>query len=107
MPPDDLEITSTEVKPLLEGNKILMLDVREPSEVASGIIPGAVHIPLGELPSRYQEIDASRPVVVYCAHGIRSFQGAYFLRTQGFEGTRSLSGGIVQWSHAGGALVRP
>ena len=107
MPPEDLEISIPELKPLLEGDKVQLVDVREDYEVRAGMIPGAVHIPLGQLPMRFQEIPEGKPVVVYCAHGIRSFQGAYFLRTQGFEDAKSLTGGIVHWDAQGGAIVRP
>lgn len=107
MPPQDLELSAAELTPLLEQQAIHLLDVRESFEVQHGIIPGAQHIPLGQLPNRHAEIQTSLPVVVYCAHGVRSFQGAYFLRSVGFEGAKSLSGGMAYWAGHGGAVVRP
>lgn len=107
MPPQDLELNAAELTPLLEAQTVRLVDVREHFEVQHGIIPGAQHIPLGQLPQRYSEIVMDKPVVVYCAHGVRSFQGAYFLRSVGFEGAKSLSGGMAYWAGYGGAVVRP
>ena len=107
MNPRDLELSTAALKPLLAQKAVRLLDVREGFEVAGGIIEGAVHIPLGQLPTQHQTLETDLPIVVYCAHGMRSLQGAYFLHTQGFEGVKSLTGGIVAWSRDGGAVVPP
>ncbi len=88
-----------------EGDGIVIIDVRESFEVASGIIEGARHIPLGALSARAHEIPRDKLIVVYCAHGIRSLQGAHFLRSQGLSEAKSLSGGIAAWSREGGEIV--
>jgi rhodanese-related sulfurtransferase len=76
----------------------VLLDVREPWEVAMAQIPGAVLMPMGEVPSRaYTELDPDAPIVVVCAHGQRSLSVAMWLRREGFEQAQSLAGGIEEW----------
>lgn len=101
----EFEISAPELLPLVTQEAVTLVDVRESFEVAAGVLPGAVHIPLGQLMMRADEISHEKPVVVYCAHGIRSLQGASLLLSQGFEGTRSLSGGIVAWMRQGGTTT--
>ena len=77
----------------------LLLDVREPWEAAAAPFPGAIRMPMGDVPSRaHQELDPDKPVVVVCHHGVRSLNVALWLRQQGFEHTQSLTGGIDHWS---------
>jgi hydroxyacylglutathione hydrolase len=61
-----------------------VVDVRNPGEVADGVIPNAIAIPVGQLPARVAELDPSRPTVVYCAGGYRSSVAASLLRHRGF-----------------------
>lgn len=75
-----------------------LLDVREAWEVALACIPGSVHVPLGELTRRLDEIDRSRPVVCVCHHGMRSLQVAVFLERNGFGPVSNLAGGIDAWA---------
>lgn len=74
-----------------------LLDVREPWEVELVALPGALPVPLGELESRLGEIDAARPVVVYCHHGIRSASARLLLADRGFTASH-LEGGIDAWA---------
>jgi adenylyltransferase/sulfurtransferase len=86
---------------------LLVLDVREPHETTSGVIPGAKLIPMREVPSAIGELrEAQKPIVVYCAHGVRSANVAIHLRDRGVD-ARTLTGGIGGWVSAGGELVRP
>ncbi len=73
------------------------LDVRQPKEYERGHIPGAVLIPLKELGGRLQELDRSRPIVVYCASGVRSSAAARILKGAGFEKVYNLKGGMKAW----------
>ena len=77
-----------------------LLDVREPAEHAIAALPGALLIPLGQLPARASELASWRAadVVVCCHHGIRSQHAIGFLQQAGFTRLRNLSGGIDQWS---------
>ena len=77
----------------------LLLDVREPWEYATANLPGAVLIPMGDVPSRaHQELDPDQPIVVLCHHGARSLSVTMWLREQGFDHVQSLAGGIDRWS---------
>jgi len=74
-----------------------IVDVRNPGEVAGGVIPGAINIPVGELPSRTGELDPSKPTVVYCAGGYRSSVAASLLRDRGFGDVSDILGGYGAW----------
>ncbi|MBX3098926.1 MAG: ThiF family adenylyltransferase [Salinibacterium sp.] len=74
-----------------------LLDVREPWEVDLVALPNAVHIPLGELDGRLDELDAQRPVIAYCHHGVRSATAREILLAHGFAATH-LEGGIDAWA---------
>jgi rhodanese-related sulfurtransferase len=80
------------------GERPVILDVREPEEIAIASFPGATHIPMGEIPSRLTELDPDQETVVVCHHGIRSAQVAMYLAQNGFEHVLNLSGGIDAWS---------
>lgn len=85
------------------SNKVehMLLDVREPEEYAMGHIPGAVNIPLSEVPDRVQEIPQEQVVVVVCAHGTRSVIGARMLVEAGHNGVYNLNGGTAEWQMRG------
>jgi adenylyltransferase/sulfurtransferase len=96
---NDLEISAIELKQRLDnGEKILLVDVREPWEHTQCRIEGAVLIPMGSIPANLQKLDVDEPVICYCHHGIRSFDVANWLRQQGVSSARSLAGGIERWS---------
>jgi len=82
------------------GREMLLLDVRDPDELAKASISGSVSIPLGELETRVEEIAGwrKRPVVVHCHHGGRSAQACQKLLELGFEEVENLDGGIEAWS---------
>lgn len=77
-----------------------VLDVREDFEVAEGTIPGALHIPMGELNERLGEIDATRPVIVVCRSGNRSARVADALNAAGYRAD-TMAGGMSAWQRAG------
>lgn len=70
-----------------------VVDVRNLGELESGAVEGSIHIPLAELKRRIEELDVSRPVVVYCAGGWRSSVAASFLRSRGFNDVSDVIGG--------------
>ena len=80
------------------GDSIRLLDVREPDEVALARFPGAQHLPMGDVPSHLDELDADAEWVIICHHGIRSAQVAMYLARMGFERVANLTGGIDRWS---------
>ena len=83
---------------LEEANPPLLLDVREPHELAIAALPGVRHIPLGELPARLPELDAHRRIVTVCHRGVRSLRAAEILGAAGYPSVRSLEGGIDAWA---------
>jgi adenylyltransferase/sulfurtransferase len=80
------------------GEDLLLLDVREPRELAVASVPGAVHIPMAQVPARLGELDRQKHIVVICHSGGRSQAVAGFLQHQGFEKVSNLAGGITRWS---------
>ncbi len=76
----------------------ILIDVREPWEFQLARIDGSTHLPMGEIPSRIQEIDQTHPTVVICHHGVRSLQVVAYLQQQGFDNLHNLQGGIDAWS---------
>jgi rhodanese-related sulfurtransferase len=96
---DDLQILPMELKQRQDkGEKVLLVDVREPGEFQICRIEGAKLIPLGALPSHVQFLPEDEEVICYCHHGIRSLDAAVWLRQQGIERAKSLAGGIERWS---------
>ena len=75
-----------------------VLDVREAEELAIARIDGAVHLPLGDVPARYGELDPDVEYVVVCHHGVRSANAAGFLVANGFARVWNLTGGIDAWA---------
>jgi rhodanese-related sulfurtransferase len=93
------EIDPVSLKQRLDrGEQLVVIDVREPEEIAIAAFPGAVHIPMGDIPSRIGDIDPDSEIVVVCHHGIRSAQVAGYLARLDFERVLNLSGGIDAWS---------
>lgn len=93
------EITPQELKRRLDaGEKLTVLDVREPWEIAIASLPGTLNIPLGEVPSRLAELDRDAELVVMCKSGGRSRRAAQFLSSRGFGRVANLAGGIDAWT---------
>src|SRR5712675_1906661 len=85
------EITSIELKQRLDrGDKIHILDVREPNEYQINRIEGSTLMPLGEVPRRYAELDPESALVVHCKMGGRSAKATDFLRSVGFKNVLNL-----------------
>lgn len=76
---------------------LVLVDVRNPAEVALGVLPGARTISLPELLHRMNELDPSAPTVVYCAGGYRSAIASSLLRSHGFTDVSDLLGGYAAW----------
>lgn len=90
-------ITAEELQIKVEqGEQLQILDVREDAEVAYGMVPDAIHIPLGELPERVAELDPQQPVYVICKAGGRSAMACDFLATNDLE-TINIEGGMMEW----------
>jgi rhodanese-related sulfurtransferase len=101
MPPLPIDIDVRTVKQMLDGGeRFVLLDCREVSEVATARIAGSQHIPMREIPSRLAELEPHKSgrIVVHCHHGGRSLRVTQYLRQQGFDQVQNLAGGIDAWS---------
>ena len=96
------EVDASEAQELIDSGAHA-IDVREPDEVAQGVIPGATAIPRGFLEARIEDVvrDRNEPVVVYCAGGARSAFATQSLHDLGYTNVVSLAGGFGAWKSAG------
>lgn len=95
------EISVTELKKRLDaGEELFILDIREPHELQVAAINHTAHIPMGELPSRFEELAdlKEKEFVVMCRSGARSQRCVDFLQSRGYQKALNLSGGILAWS---------
>lgn len=76
----------------------LLLDVREPYEVATCAIPGSRHIPMRHIPEALGDLPQDRDILVLCHHGGRSLRVMQFLRANGFARVSNVAGGIDAWA---------
>ena len=91
-------ITPREIKErLLSGEKLNIIDVREDEEIAEGMIPGARHIRLGDLPMRMSEIEQTGEIIMVCRSGRRSERACEYLEHMGFSGLKNMVGGMLKW----------
>ena len=79
------------------GERIRLLDIREPWEIAVVRLEHSQALPMQQLPAAVATLDPTQELVLYCHHGTRSSMAAEWLRHQGFR-ARSLAGGIDRWS---------
>lgn len=80
--------------------EIAVLDVREKEEWKEGHIPGAIHIPLGQLQERINEVPRTCPIAVTCASGQRSSSAVSLLQREGFQDVENIVGGTIAWEKA-------
>ncbi len=96
---DEMEISPKDVKKMMdEGKQFTLVDVREPFESEICKIDRAKLIPLGEIPSRMNELDTNELIVLHCHHGRRSLQALMLLKDAGFKKLKNLAGGIDAWA---------
>jgi rhodanese-related sulfurtransferase len=99
------EISVAEARAKLHAGA-LILDVRQPEEYASGHIPGATLIPIGQLERRANELPRDREIVVVCRSGGRSAMGRDILKKAGFTNVTSMAQGMNAWKAAGYPIVQ-
>jgi rhodanese-related sulfurtransferase len=80
------------------GEDFILLDVREPDELAIASIPWALAIPMGDVPVRYEELPKDKPIAVLCHGGTRSGRVTKFLNENGYPNAVNVAGGIRDWS---------
>ena len=107
-PEMELEVSASQLKEWVEAGKdVLLVDIREPYEVAQGFVSGALLLPMNSVPGRLDALPQDKVIVLYCAAGVRSFGVAHYLREQGYPEAWSLVGGIGAWLETGAAWERP
>jgi molybdopterin/thiamine biosynthesis adenylyltransferase/rhodanese-related sulfurtransferase len=93
------EITVEALKQRLDrGDKVFILDVRNPEEFQICRIPGSTLLPLPELAQRLSELSKEEEMVVHCKSGMRSAKAIAFMKQQGFHQLSNLKGGILAWA---------
>jgi len=96
------EISPQEVKRRLDsGDKLTLIDVREPAEYQIANIPGAQLLPMRSVPAAFQVLESAADestLIVFCHHGVRSLNVVNWLREQGIANAQSMAGGIDRWS---------
>jgi len=95
-----LEISATEAHALAQAqpNQVLIIDVREPDELAICHVKGARLMPMRQISARLHELPRDRHLLILCHHGQRSLRVTQFLRDQGFTIVSSIAGGIAAWA---------
>ena len=95
----NIEVSPQQVKQRRDrGEKFLFVDVREPWEYDTIRIEGSKLIPMREIPANLAALESAEDVILFCHHGMRSLDAAAWLRSQGVEGARLMTGGIDRWS---------
>lgn len=91
-------ITPEELKKKLEqGEKLELVDVREDHEVAQGMIPGAKHIRMGDIPTNLDYFDKDKEYIFICRSSARSGNVCYYLQDQSYK-VRNMTGGMLEWT---------
>ena len=95
-----LEISVTEAKRLLDQSPcgVVLIDVREPSEVEIANIRGAEFIPMGQIPAQAHSLPRDEHLLILCHHGGRSLAVTEYLRAQGYTAVSNIAGGIDAWA---------
>jgi rhodanese-related sulfurtransferase len=102
------EVSPEELKAEIDaGRAPVLLDVRESWELDISRLAGIVHIPMGEVPDRLDELDPAQPVTVICRSGGRSLRVAQFLEQNGFARVSNLTGGMLAWGERIDPSQRP
>lgn len=92
-----LEVTCEQVERLLAESNFHIIDVREPFELAVGKLPCALELPMSRFLETAESLDKDHPMIIYCAHGVRSLNVAHWLRENGYRAW-SMAGGFSEWN---------
>ena len=94
--PIEIDVTEAARLAKLPGN--ILLDVREPDEVAICRVAGSLHVPMGDIPERLAELPGDQNILVLCHHGGRSMRVTQFLRASHYPLATNVGGGIDAWA---------
>jgi hydroxyacylglutathione hydrolase len=99
------QLDAPDLQSLAERGDVQIVDVRSPEEWRRGHLPGAIHIPLAQLPDRVAELNDSAPIVLHCQGGGRSSIATSFLQSRGLANVANLAGGYEDWVAKGYEVV--
>jgi rhodanese-related sulfurtransferase len=107
--PDPLRVSLEEGRQLFESRQVLMFDIREPAEHATGIADGARLLPMSQLKQRLGEIpnDPAQPVLLICNTQNRSSKVVQAMKDAGWTNVRYVHGGMSDWAKKGWPMVKP
>ena len=97
----EIEVADLSAMLKTDTHHVQLVDIRNPSELVKGVIPGAENIPMNQLPFRLEKFNTDQLLVLYCQVGARSAQACSFLSANGYDNVHSLRGGILAWSKSG------
>ena len=101
-PVKEINVTDLSDKFEQNNNNIELIDIRTPAEVARGVIPNALTLPMHLIPLKLDYFtDSTKEFVIYCRTGSRSAQACMFLNQQGINNVLNLRGGIMSWAQQG------
>jgi hydroxyacylglutathione hydrolase len=99
------QITPQALRPKLEGDEVVVVDVREAAEYRQAHIPGAISIPGGRLPEHMTTLPRHKPIVFYCGSGDRSCIAASLVMGQGYDNVLNLADGFLAWLDLGYPVI--
>ena len=107
--PDPLRVTLEEGRQLFESKQVVMFDIREPDEHATGVANGARLLPMSQLNQRAGEIpkDPAQPVLIICNTQNRSSKVVQAMKDAGWTNVRYVNGGMSDWARKGWPMVKP
>lgn len=102
------EIEVTDLAQLKEkDSSVRVIDIRQPAELRSGIIPGVEALPMHLIPLRISEFKRDETLIMVCRSGARSAQACMFLQQQGYDNVFNLRGGMIAWANSGLEIGMP
>lgn len=107
--PDPLRVSLEEGRQLFESRQVVMFDIREPDEHATGVAKGALLLPMSQLNQRAGEIprDPAQPVLIICNTQNRSSKVVQAMKDAGWTNVRYVQGGMSDWARKGWPMVKP
>ncbi len=91
------EMTAVQLKQMIQaGEHVHVIDVREDEEVAFGTIPSAIHIKMGDIPERMNELDKNETYIIICRSGVRSEHVCRYLEAHGYDVCNVIDG-MLGW----------
>lgn len=107
--PDPLRVSLEEGRQLFESQQVVMFDIREPDEHATGVANGARLLPMSQLNQRAGEIpkDPAQPVLIICNTQNRSIKVVQAMKEAGWTNVRYVHGGMSTWAQNGWPMVKP